>query len=100
MGRALDGYDLTSSQMKGLGTCFGTPGRVMRASKHALNDAGLSDDDVKDLVSKGYLEPLTSGDYLIPASVNGNAIVSRLRKQSNDDTIRQMIPGMFRARNS
>ena len=87
MGNVLDGHDLTDVQKRGLLACLGTPGRAKVVKKCQLREAGLSEDDVEDLGRKGYLESLTSGDYLIPASVNGNAIISRLCKYSNEDTI-------------
>lgn len=95
MNRILDGHDLTYSQMNGLACFSGGPGRAMRVGNKALREAGLSDDEVKDLVSKGYLEPLTDGDYLMPGDVDGDAIARRLREQSNREIIRQMKSGMF-----
>ena len=94
MGKVLDGHDLTDNQKRGLLACLGTPGCAMVVTKSRLRDAGLSEDEVEDLVRKGYLESLTDGGYLIPASVKGNAIIIRLCEQSNDDTIRQMISRM------
>ena len=95
MKKHLDGHDLTYSQMKGLAPFFGALGRSMNVTNKKLSETGLSDDEVKDLVDKGYLEPLSSGDYLLPGDVDGNAIAFRLMEPSNRERIRQMNSGMF-----
>lgn len=95
MKRILDGHDLTYSQMNGLSSLFGEPGRAMIVANKELRETGLSDEEVKDLVNKGYLELLSSGEYLLPGDVDGNAIISRLTEQDNDERIRQMNSRMF-----
>ena len=50
---------------------------------------------MNDLVNKGYLELLSSGDYLLPGDVCGNAIISRLTEKVNNERIRQIKSGMF-----
>ncbi len=95
MKRILDGHDLTYSQMNGLSSLFGEPGRAMIVANKELRETGLSDEEVKDLVNKGYLELLSSGEYLLPGDVDGNAIISRLTEQDNNERIRQMKSGMF-----
>ena len=95
MKRILDGHDLTYSQMNGLSSLFGEPGRAMIVANKELRETGLSDEEVKDLVNKGYLELLSSGEYLLPGDVDRNAIISRLTEQDNDERIRQMNSRMF-----
>lgn len=95
MEKHLDGHDLTYSQMKGLSSLFGAPGRDMYVTNKALSETGLTDEEVKDLLNKGYLELLSSGDYLLPGDVDGNAFAYRLTEPSNLERIRQMKPSMF-----
>lgn len=95
MGKHLDGHNLTYSEIKVLASFLGGSGRPMNVSNKALRETGLSDEDVKDLENKGYLEHLTNGDYLLPRDVDGNAIASRLMEQSNCERIRQMNSGKF-----
>lgn len=95
MKRILDGHDLTYSQMNGLSSLFGEPGRAMIVANKELRETGLSDDEVKDLVNKGYLELLSSGEYLLPGDVDGNAFAYRLTEPSNLERIRHMKSGMI-----
>lgn len=94
MGKQLDGHDLTYSQMRGLSSLFGTPERAMYVTNKALSETGLTDEEVKDLVNKGYLELLPCGDYLLPGDVDGNAFAYRLTEPSNLERIRLMKSGV------
>ena len=95
MKRILDGHDLTYSQINGLSSLFGEPGRAMPVTNNKLRETGMSEDEVEDLVNKGYLELLTNGDYLLPRDTCGNVIISRLTERGNDERIRQMNSRMF-----
>lgn len=95
MKRILDGHDLTYSQMNGLSSLFGEFGRAMYVPNKKLRETEMSEDEVNDLVNKGYLELLSSGDYLLPGDVCGNAIISRLTEKVNNERIRQIKSGMF-----
>ena len=95
MGKQLDGHDLTYSQMKGLFSLFGAPKRAMYVANKVLRETGLTDEEVEDLVNKGYLELLSSGEYLLPGDVDGNAFAYRLTEPSNLKRIRHMKSGMI-----
>ncbi len=81
--------------MKGLSSLFDAPGRAVYVTKKALSETGLTDEEVKDLVNKVYLELLSSGDYLLPGNVDRNAFAYRLTEPSNLERIRQMKSDMF-----
>ena len=92
----LDGLDLTSKQREALMACFGAPGQAMEISKQRLAEAKLSDDEIEDILAKGYLEKVDSEVYLMPASsFDSTAFITKLRTESNNEMIRQMSQGMF-----
>ena len=94
--KRLDGLDLTSKQIEGLMACFGAPGQTMLISKQRIAEVNLSHGEIEGLVAKGYLEELSSGDYLMPASsFDIDAFAARMSTKSNEDMIRQKCQGMF-----
>ena len=89
MGKLLNGSDITLHQIEGLIACLGAPDRAMIIQKQQLVEANLSDDEIDDLVAKGYLEMPSSG-YLIPAMVEGQSLINKMCEKRNNKAIRQI----------
>ena len=93
--RRLDGFDLTKRQMQKLLGLFRGQRPPIRAKIAELCKDCQTDEDVKVLIAKGYLECVGDECVEVVQSVNIDEIIELYARLCNDEKIKQICKGNF-----
>ena len=85
-----DGSDLNYSQLRRLCGLFRASGSRVTLKVADLSTNGQLDDEILELINKGYMERMGNDYIIIPETVNQAAIIRRFVEPSNIKRIWEM----------